>query len=77
MNGNDRGQPRGPPLRQRSDGKYDQRLGDKWVVEYYEEPQSGLWCVGLYYRNVAEWVSVGYASLEDAARAAREYLDQQ
>lgn len=77
MNGNDHGQPRDPPIRQRSDGKYDQRLGDKWVAEYCEEPQSGLWRVDLYHRDVAEWVSVGYSSLEDAARAARDYFDQQ
>lgn len=76
MNANERAGSGEPAITKRRDGKYEQRLGDRWSAEYYEERQTGLWRVDVYHHDVAEWVSSGHASLEEAARAAREYFDQ-
>ena len=65
-----------PPIALQSNGKRVQQLGEKWTVEYFEDPANGLWRAELFHREVPEWVSVNHASLQEAARAAREYLDQ-
>lgn len=63
-------------LRKRLDGKYEETLSASWSAEYSEDADTGLWRVDLYRHDVAEWVSVGYGSLEDAREAARLHHDQ-
>ena len=65
-----------PPIALQSNGKRVQQLGEKWTAEYFEDAASGLWRAELFHREVPEWASVNHASLEEAARAVREYLDQ-
>lgn len=64
------------PITRRVDGKYEQGLGDRWLIEYWEDPNTGLWRVDVYHRDVPEWMSEGHASIEEAERAVRNYLDQ-
>ncbi|NIR83985.1 MAG: hypothetical protein GWO40_11665 [Gammaproteobacteria bacterium] len=63
-------------ISRKADGKYAQRFDATWVAEYFEDPPTGLWRVEVFHRDVPEWTSVGYETLEDAARAARNYFDQ-
>lgn len=65
-----------PPVVPQANGKYAQQLGDKWFAEYFEDPQTGLWRAEIYHRDVPEWLSVDHTSVQEAARAAREYFDQ-
>lgn len=60
----------------RSDGKYEERLVNDWLIEYFEEPLSGLWRVELFQHNIAEWTSTDFSSLEEARDAAYNYVDQ-
>ncbi len=59
----------------RRDGKYEENLGEPWVVEYSENPENGLWKVEVFKHNVAEWVSTDYPSLEEAQQAAYNYYN--
>ena len=63
-------------LVERTDGRYEETLGDTWVAEYAEDPETGLWEVKVSRRDVIEWHEPGFASLEDARRAATDYYDQ-
>ncbi len=63
------------PVR-RTDGKYEERLSDLWVVEYAEDPATGLWQLDIFKHDVPEWRDIGYPSLEEARRAAKEYYSQ-
>lgn len=65
-----------PPITLQSNGKRVQQPADRWVAEYFEDPASGLWRAELFHREVPEWVSVNHSSLQEAARAVREYLAQ-
>ena len=60
-------------LVKRRDGKYEEILGENWVAEYYEDPESSLWQVELFKRDALEWVSTSHASLEQAQQAAYNY----
>ncbi len=64
------------PLVKRTDGKYEESLGEILVAEYAENPESGLWEVEILKHDVSEWHTIGYASLEDARQAAHDYYDQ-
>ncbi len=64
------------PINKRRDGKYEQRLGDEWFIEYWEDPRSDLWRAEVFHKYVAKWVSKGHLSMEEAGRAVRNYLDQ-
>ncbi len=77
MNVDDTGNRAPAEITRRTDGKHVQRFDDTWVAEYFEYPPTGLWRVEVFHRDVPEWTSVGYGTLEDAARAARDYFDQQ
>jgi hypothetical protein len=63
-------------LQKRVDGVYEEVLGESWRAEYSEAPESGLWIVVIYEHDATEWQGHGYASLEDARDAAREYYDR-
>lgn len=63
-------------LIKRTDGKYEETLGETWVAEYAEDPETGLWDVQISKHAVVEWREPGFATLEDARRAAVEYYDQ-
>jgi hypothetical protein len=63
-------------IRLRRDGKYEERLDDWHTAEYFEDPQTGLWRADVYHHESPEWTSTDHGSLEEAARAAREYVDQ-
>jgi hypothetical protein len=60
----------------RSDGKYEERLEDKWLLEYFEDPETGLWRVEVFQHDVSEWTSADFSSLEEARGAAHNYFDQ-
>ena len=60
----------------RADGKYEERLEDNWLFEYFEEPQTGLWRVEVFQHNVSEWMSTDFSSLEEARESAHNYFDQ-
>jgi hypothetical protein len=60
----------------RSDGKYEEKLEDNCLVEYFEEPQTGLWRVEVFLHDVSEWTSTDFSSLEEAREAAQNYFDQ-
>ncbi len=64
------------PITKRLDGKYEQPLGDEWIIEYWEDPRSDLWRVEVFHKDVAKWVSEGHLSIEEAGQAVRNYLDQ-
>lgn len=64
------------PVVKRTDGKYEETLGDTWVAEYAENSETDLWDVEVLNRDVAEWQTSGYASLEQARQAAHDYYDQ-
>ncbi len=63
-------------LTRRTDGKYEEHLGNKWLAEYYEDVDTGLWSVDVFFHDVPEWASRDFPSLEDARAAARDYLNQ-
>lgn len=63
-------------LVKRLDGKYEERLDDGWIAEYFEDPDTGLWTVEIFQHSVAEWRSMDYSSLEEAQEAAHNYFDQ-
>jgi len=63
-------------LTRRADGTYEQRLGDPWTAQYLEDPGSGLWRAELFRHDVPAWVSIDHESLDDAAQAVRDHLDQ-
>lgn len=60
----------------RTDGKYEETLGDIWVAEYAENSETDLWDVEVLKHDVAEWQTSGYASLEEARQAAHDCYDQ-
>lgn len=62
-------------LRKRLDGVYEEKLGGSWLAEYSEAADTGLWTAAVYKHAVSEWHGHGYASLEGARRAVREYYD--
>lgn len=62
-------------LRKRPDGVHEERLEENWRAEYSEAPETGLWTATIYRRDVSEWHGHGFASLDDARQAAREYYD--
>lgn len=64
------------PLVKRTDGKYEESLGEVLVAEYAENPESGLWEVEILKHDLPEWHAIGYASLTDARQAAHDYYDQ-
>lgn len=64
------------PVVKRTDGKYEETLGDTWVAEYAENSETDLWDVEVLNHDVAEWQTSGYASLEQARQAAHDYYDQ-
>jgi len=64
------------PIVKRTDGKYEETLGDIWVAEYAENSETDLWDVEVLKHDVAEWQTRGYASLEEARQAAHDYYDQ-
>jgi hypothetical protein len=61
------------PMKRRLDGKFEERLGEDWVAEYFEVPDTGLWRVEVFRHDVPEWAEDGLDSLEHARRMAREY----
>ena len=62
-------------LVERTDGKYEEMLGETWVAEYAEDTETGLWQVQISKHDVIEWHEPGFATLEDARRAAADYYD--
>lgn len=64
------------PVVKRTDGKYEETLGDTWVAEYAENSETDLWDVEVLNHDVVEWQTSGYASLEQARQAAHDYYDQ-
>ena len=65
-----------PELRKLTNGTYQEVLADKWTAEYAEDPATGLWEVVVLKQDVNEWRETGYATIEDAQRAAHEFHDQ-
>jgi len=63
-------------LTKRQDGKFEERLDDTWMAEYFERPENGLWRVEIFNHDVSKWVEDGFASLEEAQEAAHNYWDQ-
>ncbi len=63
-------------ITKRVDGIYEQRLGNVWVAEYWEDPATGLWRAEVFRNNVAKWASNSHLSIEEAERSVRNYLDQ-
>ena len=63
-------------ITKRLDGKYEQRIGDKWTIEYWEDSRTDLWRAEVFHKDVAKWVSDGHLSLDEAGQAVRDYLDQ-
>ena len=64
------------PLVKRHDGKYEERLSESWLVEYSENPDSGLWEVEVFKNDVPEWHSLDFDSLEEARQAAQDFYNQ-
>jgi hypothetical protein len=60
----------------RTDGKYEERLGEVWLAEYSENPDNGLWEVDIFQHDIAKWHGTDYASLEEAQKAAHNFYDQ-
>ena len=65
------------PVIKRQSGVYEERLDDRWLAEYAEDPDTGLWRADVYHHDVAVWRSDAYVSIEDAQQAAHAYYDQQ
>lgn len=63
-------------LTRRTDGKYEEMLGEFWLVEYSEDPDTSFWQVEIFRQDVAQWRSSDYISLEEARLAAHEFYDQ-
>jgi hypothetical protein len=63
-------------LRSRAGGTYEEVLADGWTAEYAEDPATGLWDVVVLKHDAAAWRETGYATIEDARRAAREFYEQ-
>jgi len=63
-------------IMKRLDGKYEERLSEVWVVEYSENPGTGLWEVEIFKHDVPEWHSIDFESLEDARQAAYNFYNQ-
>jgi hypothetical protein len=63
-------------LWKRVDGKYQEGLDGDWQAEYSEDPETGLWSATVFRHDVTEWQSHGFAALDDARRAAREFYDR-
>jgi len=63
-------------LVKRTDGKYEEKLGDIWIAEYAEDPATGLWEVQIFKHGGREWHGAGYATLEESQRAAHELYAQ-
>lgn len=64
------------PITKRVDGKYEERLDDTWLAEYYEDPTTGLWRVDVFQHDVHEFSATDQPSLEDARQAGRNFFDQ-
>lgn len=63
-------------LIKRPDGKYEEILGGRWIAEYSEDSETGLWELEIFNHDTAEWHNTDYISLEEARRAAQNYYDQ-
>jgi hypothetical protein len=63
-------------LRRRASGTYEEALADGWTAEYAEDPATGLWEVVVLKHDATEWRETGYATIDDARRAAHEFYDQ-
>ncbi len=63
-------------ITKRLDGKYEERLGEIWIAEYLENPETGLWEAEIFKHNVAEWHGTDFTSLEEAKQAAHYFYDQ-
>jgi hypothetical protein len=63
-------------LRRRAAGTYEEVLANGWTAEYAEDPATGLWEAVVLKHDAAEWRETGYATIEDARLAAREFYDQ-
>jgi hypothetical protein len=63
-------------LVKRLDGKYEERLSDTWVVEYSENPGTGLWEVEVFKNDVPEWRNMDFDSLDEARQAAYDFYNQ-
>lgn len=63
-------------IEKRRDGKFEQQFGHKWVAEYYEDAQNGLWHVEIFRDNAIEWNTMGIPSLREAQQAAQDYITQ-
>jgi hypothetical protein len=66
----------GEALRKTRDGTFEETFGAPWSAEYAEDAANGLWRVVVYRHDVIEWRGHGYASLEEARRAAEEFYRQ-
>jgi hypothetical protein len=62
-------------LERRLDGIYEEFLAGTWRAEYVEAADTGLWSATVYKHDVSEWHRHGYASLDEARQAVREYYD--
>jgi len=60
----------------RLDGKYEQQLGGRWLAEYFEDAQTGLWHVEVFLSDVVEWNAMDIPSLDEAQQAAQTYVVQ-
>lgn len=63
------------PIKRR-DGKYEQRLGEKWIAVYAEDPATSLWQVEIFNHDVPEWRDIAYVTLTEASQSAKNYYDQ-
>ncbi len=62
-------------LRQRTDGTYEEALSAAWSAEYAEDRDTGLWSAEVFHRGAAEWRGEGFATVEEARYAAKQYYD--
>jgi hypothetical protein len=62
-------------LVKRLDGKFEERLDDRWFAEYFEDPLTGLFRAEVFFNNKSKWVSVDHISLDDAQEAVKTYYD--
>lgn len=65
------------PVIKRPSGIYEERLDDRWLAEYSEHPDTGLWRAVVYHHDVPVMRSQDHPSLEDAQQAVHAYYDQQ
>lgn len=63
-------------VKKRVDGKLEQRFDSKWIAEYYEDPDTGLWRVDIFQHDAPQWSSQYFESLDEAQKAAIDYIDQ-